>query len=58
MLAKWYIYKCKLNNSLIFFYSFLCDLKYYIITEKTIALRNNKLNTHEKIWQIIENELM
>jgi hypothetical protein len=49
MLAKWHIYKTKLDLSNIFFYKFLCDLKYYLIIEKTIAVRNNKLEAYEHI---------
>ena len=43
LLAKWHIYKNKLNQSQIFFYKYLWDLKYYLVIEKSIALRNNKL---------------
>jgi hypothetical protein len=57
LLAKWHIYKSKLNDSDIFFYSFLCNLRFHITNEKTIALRNGKLNNHNEIWQKIEDEL-
>jgi hypothetical protein len=57
LLAKWHIYKKNLNASQIFFYNFLCDLRYHIMNEKTIALRNNQLNKHNMMWQIIEDEL-
>jgi hypothetical protein len=57
ILAKWNIYRTKLNESPVFFYNYLCDLKYHLTIEKTIALRNNKLNEYEKMWQLIENEL-
>jgi hypothetical protein len=57
MLAKWHIYKTKLDLSDIFFYKFLCDIKYYLIIEKTIALRNNKLEAYEHMWMTIEQEL-
>jgi hypothetical protein len=52
--AKWYIYKCKLNEKNIFFYSFLCDLKFFLIIEKTIALRNNNYEKYLQLWLKIE----
>jgi hypothetical protein len=54
LLAKWHIYKQKLNQSEIFFYKFLCELKYFIKTEKIIALRNNKLENYINTWHLIE----
>jgi hypothetical protein len=57
LLGKWHIYKTKLNQSDIFFYKFLCDLKYYLVIEKTIALRNNNMQNYTNMWQIIENAL-
>jgi hypothetical protein len=57
IIAKWYIFKMKLDQAEIFFYKFLCDLKYYIITEKTIALRNNKLLMYQKTWKLLEEHL-
>ena len=55
LLAKWHIYRNKLNESETFFYRFLCELKYYIIVEKTIAANNNRLNQFSEMWQNIEN---
>ena len=57
LMAKWHIYKNKLNESSIFFYKFLCDLKYYIQVEKTIALKNNTLKLYEQKWETIEREI-
>ena len=57
LLAKWHIYKNKLNQSEIFLYKFLCDLRYYLIIEKTIFLRNNRLNKYTEIWQTLEDNL-
>jgi hypothetical protein len=57
LLAKWSIYRTKLNDSPIFFYNYLCDLKYHLMIEKTIALRNNKLEIYDKLWSTIEDEL-
>ena len=57
LLEKWTIYRTKLNESPVFFYNFLCDLKYHLTTEKTIALRNNKLKDYESMWAKIEDEL-
>jgi hypothetical protein len=57
LLGKWHVYKKKLNQESIFFYKFLCDLKYYISTEKTIALRNNKISNYETTWGALENTL-
>jgi hypothetical protein len=55
LIAKWHIYKNKLNSSPIFFYKYLCDLKYHLVIEKNIALKHNKLTQHNKKWQIIED---
>jgi hypothetical protein len=55
LLAKWHIYKNKLNQSETFFYRFLCEIKYYIIVEKTIAAKNNRLAQFKEMWQKIEN---
>ena len=57
LLGKWHIYKNKLDNSEIFFYKFQCDLKYYLMIEKSIALRNNKLNLYINFWQPLEDSL-
>jgi hypothetical protein len=55
ILAKWHIYKNKLNQTEIFFYRFLCDMKYYITVEKSIAANNNRLEQFNEMWQKIEN---
>ena len=57
ILAKWHIYKTKLNLSTISFHKFLCDLKYFLVVEKTIALRNDKLNRYQSTWQALEDQL-
>jgi hypothetical protein len=57
LLGKWHIYKTKLNQTSVFFYKFLCDLKYYISVEKTIALRNNKLSAYDTLWNKLEETL-
>jgi hypothetical protein len=57
LLAKWRIYKDKLNNSDTFFYKFLCELKYYINIEKSVALKNNKITNYNNIWQKVEEQL-
>jgi hypothetical protein len=54
LIAKWRIYKDKLNSTDTFFYKFLCELKYYINIEKTIALKNNKLPNYNKMWLKVE----
>jgi hypothetical protein len=54
VLAKWNIYRSKLDQSNPFFYKFLCDIKYYMKIEKIIALKNNKLLKYNKIWEILE----
>jgi hypothetical protein len=53
-LARWYIYTEKLNFKNPFLYKFLCHLKYKIIIEKIIYLRNNKMSGFEKMWEEIE----
>jgi hypothetical protein len=57
ILAKWHIYKNKLNQEKIFFYKFLCELKYFLMIEHTIALRNDKIGTYETTWQKIADNL-
>jgi hypothetical protein len=57
LMAKWHIHKNKLNESSVFFYKFLCELKYNIQIEKTIAIRNNTLKKYEEKWLIIEREI-
>jgi hypothetical protein len=57
IIAKWHIFKMKLDQAEIFFYKFLCDLKYYIVTEKMIAIRNNKLLNYQRTWKLLEEHL-
>ena len=57
ILAKWHIYKNKLNGASIFFYKYLCDLKYFLIIEKTIAIRQNKLELYNTKWLKVEEHL-
>jgi hypothetical protein len=57
ILAKWHIYKNKLNESQIFLYKFLCDLKYYIIIERTIAIKNQRITQYNQIWKEIEDNI-
>jgi hypothetical protein len=57
LLAKWHVYKKKLNESEIFFYNFLCDLKYYLKVEKTIELRNDNLDKYIKKWEFVEEHI-
>jgi cob(I)alamin adenosyltransferase len=54
LIAKWHIYKSKLNNELVFFYKYLCELKYALVMEKNIALRNNNMQRYNVTWQKIE----
>jgi hypothetical protein len=55
LIAKWHIYKNRLNNDGIFFYKFLCELKYALVIEKKIALRNNSLQRYNLAWEKVEN---
>jgi hypothetical protein len=55
ILAKWHIYKNKLNQTETLFYRFLCEMKYYIRVEKSIAAKNNKLEQFEEMWLEIED---
>jgi hypothetical protein len=57
LMAKWHLYKCKLNEDSIFFYKFLCELKYSLIIEKAIALREDKIERYNEMWKDIENHL-
>ena len=57
LLAKWYIYKTKLGQKDIFFYRFICDVKYYLVIEKTIALNQEKLKQYNTMWQTIEEQI-
>jgi hypothetical protein len=55
LIAKWHIYKNKLNDDRIFFYKFLCELKYALVIEKKIALRNNNMQRYNIAWERVEN---
>ena len=55
LLAKWHIYKQKLNQKEIFFYKYLCELRYYIKTERNIAIRSNQPIEYINTWQIVED---
>jgi hypothetical protein len=57
LLAKWHIYKSKLNETDAFFYKFLCELKYYLHIERIIAVKNNKLEEHNLKWHMVEDHL-
>jgi hypothetical protein len=57
LLAKRHVYKKKLNDSEIFFYNFLRDLKYNLNTEKMIALRNDRLHQYTNKWQFVEDHI-
>ena len=55
ILAKWHVYRRKLDESEVFFHNYLCDLKYNLQTEKTIALRNNNISKYINRWQLVED---
>jgi hypothetical protein len=55
LLAKWHVYKRNLDESEVFFHNYLCELKYNLDSEKTIAIRNNKLQRYINRWQIVED---
>jgi hypothetical protein len=55
LLAKWHVYRCKLDESDIFFYNYLSDLKFNLDIEHTIAIRNDKLGKYNSKWQIVED---
>jgi hypothetical protein len=57
LLAKWHVYKNKLNDTEIFFYNFLCDLKFYLNIEKSILIRNNKSDKYNTKWQFVEDNI-
>jgi hypothetical protein len=54
LIAKWHVYKSKINESEIFFYNFLRDFKYNIDIEKTIAIKNDKIEFYTIKWQLVE----
>jgi hypothetical protein len=55
LFAKWHVYKCKLNESEVFFYKFMCELKYILDIEKIIAIKKDKLHKYNDKWQMVEN---
>jgi hypothetical protein len=55
LLAKWHVYKSKLNESEVFFYKFLGELKYILDIEKIIAIKNGKLHLYNEKWHFVEN---
>jgi hypothetical protein len=55
LLAKWHVYKSKLNESEVFFYKFLGELKYILDIEKIIAIKNEKLHVYNEKWHFVEN---
>ena len=57
LLAKWHIYKCKLDNSKIYFYKFVCDFKYFLKIEKIIYQKQDHLDQYNKTWGNIELQL-
>jgi hypothetical protein len=54
LLAKWHVYKSKINESEVFFYNFLRDLKYNLEIEKTIAIRKGNMQNYNTKWQMVE----
>jgi hypothetical protein len=46
LLAKWHIYKNKLDKKKIYFKRYLHDLKYYLIIEKSRAVRQERLKQY------------
>jgi hypothetical protein len=55
LFAKWHVYRCKLNESEVFFYKFLGELKYTLDIEKTIAIKKDKFQIYNEKWQMVEN---
>jgi hypothetical protein len=54
LFAKWHVYKRKLDESEVFFHNYLCELKYNIDIEKTIAFKNDKMVGYMQRWQMVE----
>jgi hypothetical protein len=52
VLAKTYIYKCKMNNELPLYEAFLFTLKNRYETEKYIASTQMRLNVFREMWQL------
>ena len=50
--AKYFIYKCKLQERRPLFDLFISELKHRIIIEKSLASRTGKLNTFKDKWKI------
>jgi hypothetical protein len=55
LLAKWHVYRRKLNESELFFYHYLCDLRYNLEVEKTIAIRNGTMDKYANKWLVVED---
>jgi hypothetical protein len=55
LFAKWHVYRKKLDESEIFFYNYLCDLRYNLEIEKTIAIRNDTMAKYVGKWQVVED---
>ena len=54
ILVKQYIYSSRCKNTPLNFYMLLNNIKFYIQTEKYIAVKNNKLNYHNKKWAMLQ----
>jgi hypothetical protein len=55
LLAKWHVYRSKLGEAKIFFYNYLCDVRNNLAMEKTIAIKNNKMEKFVTKWQAVED---
>ena len=51
--AKYFIFLCKVQNTVPLFMSFLSSIKHLEKTERIIALKRNRLELHEKKWQAL-----
>ena len=51
MTAKWYIYRCKLNNVHPILRVYKAKIKAVYQVNKKIASRRNKLTKHTKKWE-------
>ena len=50
LIAKNYIYKCKLKGKLPNIFELESKIRSYYFVEKHIAAKNNKLVAHEQYW--------
>jgi hypothetical protein len=55
LIAKWFLYCEKIHDKNPFFYVFLCHLKYKLVIEKTIHIRNNNYDKYLELWEHIED---